>query len=54
MKKIFLILILSATLFSCRDFAMDRCMDSKIEEGMSASEARQECREARDDSRIRR
>jgi hypothetical protein len=54
MKKLFAILIVITALTSCRDSALDRCIDSKVEQGMSASDAREECEEARADSQIRR
>lgn len=54
MKKLFTILIVITALTSCRDSALDRCIDSKVEQGMSASDAREECEEARADSQIRR
>jgi hypothetical protein len=47
----FFIIVIAST--SCRDSALDRCIDSKVEQGMSASDAREECEEARADSQIR-
>ncbi|WP_189663354.1 MULTISPECIES: hypothetical protein [unclassified Polaribacter] len=54
MKKLLTILIITITLTSCRDSALGKCIDTKVEQGMSASDARDECEEARADSKIRR
>ncbi len=54
MKKLFAILIISTVVSSCGDSALDKCIDYKVEQGMSASDAREECEEARADSEIRR
>jgi hypothetical protein len=52
--SLFAVLILLTVITSCRDSAMDRCIDSKVEQGMSANDAREECEEDRADSQIRR
>jgi len=54
MKKLLTFFILVTALTSCRDSALDRCIDSKVEQGMSERDAREECEEARADSQIRR
>ena len=54
MKKLSIALIVFSSLSSCGDSALDSCIDSKVEEGMSASEARKECEEQRSDAKIRR
>ena len=54
MKKLLIILIISTALTSCGDSDLDQCIDSKVEQGMSASDAREECEEDGADSQIRR
>ena len=54
MKKLLIFFNVVTALTSCRDSLLDKCIDSKIEQGMSASDARDECEEVRADSQIRR
>ena len=46
--------MLLISLSSCRKSKIDECIDSKVKQGMSTSDAREECEEAYYDSQIRR
>jgi hypothetical protein len=52
MKRQLTLLILLIALASCRDSAIIQCIDSKVEQGISASHAEEKCEEARADSQI--
>ena len=52
--RIILTGMLLISLSSCRKSKIDECIDSKVKQGMSTSDAREECEEAYYDSQIRR
>ena len=54
MRKLLIGIIFLTLSTSCGESAMDKCIDSKVDLGMSASDAREECEEGRSDSQIRR
>jgi len=54
MRKLLLLTVVLVGLSSCGDTALDRCIDKKVEEGMSARDARIECQDMQSEARIRR
>jgi len=54
MKKLLLLSVILLSLASCEDTALEKCINQKVKEGMTTSEARSECRGLREDARVRR
>lgn len=54
MRKLLLLTVVLIGLSSCGDSAMDKCIDRKVDKGMSAKDARKECRQFLVDEQMRR
>lgn len=54
MKKLLVLSVLLFGLASCGDSALDTCIDRKVDQGMSARDARIECQDMQNEARIRR
>ncbi len=52
--KVFAAMIILISMSACKNSQLDSCIDSKVEAGMSASDAREECEQEQNDAQIRR
>lgn len=53
MKKLLLLSIILFGFASCGESALDKCIDRKVDQGMSARDARIECKDMQSEARIR-
>lgn len=53
MKNILKLMIITVILMGCRDSRLSKCIEMKMDKGMSLSDAREECKEGKTESQIR-
>lgn len=53
MRKLLLLTVVLIGLSSCGESALDKCIDRKVDQGMSARDARIECQDMQSEARIR-